>query len=123
MSGSASSSAAVKGDYCLKPITELSDEEPSEDEKERSRDVGIPGKKRRRREGPTLKDRLRSRDACRGFVMRRCGGRCKKLCFGKFRTTHRFEELFKFRLQWSELHKLDADRCVSLQHYWMKECL
>lgn len=105
----ASSSNAVG----LLPVTELTDEEGSSSEKEELRLVSGPAKKRKRREGPTLKDRLRSREWCKQFVLKHCGGKCKKLCLKQFARKQRFEELLQFRQTWSELHKLDADRLVA----------
>eukprot|EP00435_Cladocopium_sp_Y103_P070574 s18_g35.t1 len=109
MAASSSNAAAVG----LLPITELTDEEASGSEKEELQLDGHLAKKRKRREGPTLKDRLQSRDCCKQFILKRCGGKCKKLCLKKFADKHLFEELLQFRQRWSELHKLDADRLVA----------
>lgn len=97
----------------LLPITELTDEEASGSEKDELKLVGGLARKRKRREGPTLKDRLRSREWCKQFVLKRCGGKCRKPCLKQFLGKQLFEELLQFRQHWSELHKLDADRLVA----------
>ena len=99
----------------LLPITELTDEEASGSEKDELKLVGGLARKRKRREGPTLKDRLRSREWCKQFVLKRCGGKCRKPCLKQFSGKQLFEELLQFRQHWSELHKLDADRLVARQ--------
>ena len=104
--------AASSSNAGLVPITELTDEEASSTEKEELKVARAPAKKRKRRDGPTLKDRLRSREWCKQFVSKHCGGKCKKLCLKQFSGKQLFEELLQFRQHWSELHKLDADRLV-----------
>ena len=96
----------------LAPITDLTDEEASDDEAAELLQVeGV--KKKRRRDGPTLRDRLQDQNACRELLLKRCGGKCKKQCLKKFQSKHLFEQLIAFRQHRSELHKLDADKLVS----------
>ena len=110
----ASSSSAVAASLALAPITELSDSDDaaSQSEREELQLTKGKGSKRRFREGPTLKQRLQSRDICKQFVMKRCGGKCKKLCLKKFASGQKFQELLEWRKHWADLHKLDADRLV-----------
>lgn len=96
----------------LAPITDLTDEEASADEAAELLQVE-GGKKKRYRDGPTLKDRLQDKNVCKELLLKRRGGKCKKQCLKKFQSKHLFEKLMDFRQQRSELHKLDADKLVS----------
>jgi len=75
----------------------------------------VPKRKKRHRDDGSkpLKERLLDKRCCLDLLARRCGGKCRRQCLAKFRSHQLLEELMTFRRQWSEFHKLDADRLAT----------
>ena len=72
--------------------------------------------KKRKKEGPSLQERLLSQSACRELVQKRCGGQCKRNCLKHFAGRQMFAQLLDFRKRISEMHKLDVDRFAPFLH-------
>ncbi|CAL1165648.1 unnamed protein product [Cladocopium goreaui] len=95
------------------PVKELSDDE-SNSHREDFRELGLrPKRKRKKRHGPTLRERLASEVHCRALLTKRCKG-CRRPCLMGFasRQNGAFANLLDFRRKWVDTHKLDQDRVV-----------
>ena len=95
------------------PLKALSDDESSHGED--YRELGLrPKRKRKKKHGPTLRDRLDSEVHCRALLTKRCKG-CRRPCLMGFasRQNGAFANLLDFRRKWADTHKLDQDRVVS----------
>lgn len=96
----------------LRPVTELSDSEESDDGQQIPEAGEHLPRKRRVKAGLRPRERLRDQGALTTLLQKRCIGICRQGCLKKFSKRHIFDKLLAFRRQWSELHKLDADRLV-----------
>ena len=103
-------------------VTELTDSDGDSDAVP-SAEFAMPKKKSKKRHrddgSKPLKERLLDKRSCLDVVAKRCGGKCRRECLAKFRAHHLLEDLMTFRRQWSEFHKLDADRLAT----WPKPSL
>lgn len=90
----------------LPAVTELTDDESSGDDGPEPRRTV----KKRKKQGPSLRERLLSQSACRELVQKRCVGQCKRNCLKHFAGRRMFAQLLDFRKQISEMHKIDVDR-------------
>ena len=95
----------------------LLEKNPASDSRKRSR----VNKKRQREESKNRnKKQLADVKSLKSLLLKACRNNCKSGCLNKFRVKSRFEELFEFRKEWVELHKLDQD---TLLFERMKEIL
>jgi len=111
---------AGSGPATMAPITDLTDE--SSNHSWEFKECGMARKrKRKKRDGPSPSERLVSEPHCKALLGRLCKS-CKRHCLSDWLSKGKFQEVIRFRVQWSATHKLDQDKIVAKSQFRPNKC-